>query len=172
MFCRIETRRQSNPRLNAECSSMNVVRYTGDCFAACARSDLYTFIMNNKEIKRQKIILFDGVCNLCNGSVIFILRREKHPVLQFASIQSESGRELLEWCGLPPDYTQAVIYIENGRVHLASTAALRAVSESARVLPAARAATAGATAWRASRMLWPTRGSSRSTACCNWTPGN
>ena len=81
--------------------------------------------MNNKEIKRQKIILFDGVCNLCNGSVIVILRREKHSVLQFASIQSESGRELLEWCGLPPDYTQAVIYIENGRVHLGSTAALK-----------------------------------------------
>lgn len=81
--------------------------------------------MNSEEIKREKIILFDGVCNLCNGSVIFILQREKNPVFQFASIQSEAGKELLESCGLPKDYNQAVILIDNGRIYLGSTAALK-----------------------------------------------
>lgn len=81
--------------------------------------------MNNKEIQLQKIILFDGVCNLCNGSVIFILEREKHPKFKFASIQSETGKELLEWCGLPKDFNQAVILIDGGRVYLGSTAALK-----------------------------------------------
>jgi len=39
-----------------------------------------------------------------NGSIIFILKREKEPIFKFASIQSEAGTELLEWCGLPSDY--------------------------------------------------------------------
>jgi predicted DCC family thiol-disulfide oxidoreductase YuxK len=83
------------------------------------------YIMKDKEIQRQKVILFDGVCNLCNGSIIFILQREKNPAFQFASIQSEAGKELLEWYGLTQDYDQAVILIENGKMYLGSTAALK-----------------------------------------------
>jgi len=81
--------------------------------------------MNNQQIGQQKIILFDGVCNLCNGSVIFILQREKEPVFQFSSIQSESGKELLEWSGLPKEYSQAVVLIDQGTIYLGSTAALK-----------------------------------------------
>ena len=82
-------------------------------------------IMHDKEIEQQKIILFDGVCNLCNGSVIFVLKREKESIFKFASIQSEAGKELLEWCGLPSNYNQAVVYIENGSIYLGSTAAFK-----------------------------------------------
>ena len=71
------------------------------------------------------VVLFDGLCNLCNGSVIFILQREKEPVFQFASIQSEAGQELLRWCGLPRDYSQAVVLIDDRKVFLGSTAALK-----------------------------------------------
>jgi predicted DCC family thiol-disulfide oxidoreductase YuxK len=81
--------------------------------------------MNNEEIKHQKIILFDGMCNLCNGSVIFILQREKSPICKFASIQSSAGQELLEWWGFAKDYNQAVILIDRGRILLGSTAALK-----------------------------------------------
>jgi len=81
--------------------------------------------MNEEDIKLRRIILFDGICNLCNGSVTFILEREKSPAFQFASIQSEAGKELLDWCGLPSNYSQAVVYIENGKVCLGSTAALK-----------------------------------------------
>ena len=81
--------------------------------------------MHDKEIGQHKIILFDGVCNLCNGSVIFVLKREKKPIFKFASIQSEAGQELLEWCGLPSGYSQAVVLIDNGRTYLGSTAALK-----------------------------------------------
>jgi predicted DCC family thiol-disulfide oxidoreductase YuxK len=79
----------------------------------------------NEEIRQRGIILFDGVCNLCNGSVIFILQKEKEPVLQFASIQSEAGQKLLESCGLPRDYRQAVVLIDHENVYLGSTAALK-----------------------------------------------
>lgn len=81
--------------------------------------------MRDEEIKQQHIILFDGICNLCNGSVQFILRHETAPIFRFASIQSEMGKHLLRWCRLPDDFKEAVIYIENGSLHLASTAALK-----------------------------------------------
>jgi len=81
--------------------------------------------MNDQEIQQQKIILFDGICNLCNGSVVFILEGEKRPIFKFASIQSETGKKLLEWCGLPKDFKQAVILIDNGKIFLGSTAALK-----------------------------------------------
>ena len=85
--------------------------------------------MHDKGIEQHKIILFDGVCNLCNGSVIFVLKREKKPMFKFASIQSEAGKELLEWCGLPSGYSQAVILIDNGKIYLGSTAALKVGQE-------------------------------------------
>ena len=81
--------------------------------------------MHNEQIKHSKIILFDGICNLCNSSVIFILQREKEPVFRFASIQSEVGKELLQWCGLPQEYSQAIVLIDHGRIYLGSTAALK-----------------------------------------------
>jgi predicted DCC family thiol-disulfide oxidoreductase YuxK len=81
--------------------------------------------MKIADIQHQHIILFDGVCNLCNGSVKFILKYEKSSLIHFASIQSETGKTLLQWCGLSEDFSEAVIYIENGKVHPGSTAALK-----------------------------------------------
>ena len=81
--------------------------------------------MKKANIDQQKIILFDGVCNLCNGSVVFVLHNEPVPVFKFASVQSEAGKELLRWCGLPDDYAEAVVLIEDGKMYLGSTAALK-----------------------------------------------
>ena len=81
--------------------------------------------MADLDVQGHHVILFDGVCNLCNGSVQFVLKQERAPIFQFASIQSATGKELLTWCGLPPDFGDAVIYIAKGRVHLGSTAALK-----------------------------------------------
>jgi predicted DCC family thiol-disulfide oxidoreductase YuxK len=81
--------------------------------------------MNKEDIKQEKVILFDGVCNLCNSSVSFILKQERRPIFKFASIQSEAGRELLKGYGLPVDYAQTVILIDNGNMFLGSTAALK-----------------------------------------------
>ena len=81
--------------------------------------------MHDEEVRKQHILLFDGICNLCNGSVQFVLKHEKAPVFQFASIQSDTGKELLTWCGLPLDFNDAVIYIEKGKIYQGSTAALK-----------------------------------------------
>jgi predicted DCC family thiol-disulfide oxidoreductase YuxK len=73
----------------------------------------------------QRVILFDGVCNLCNGSVTFVLQHERKPIFQFASIQSDAGKELLQYYRLPADYLQSVILIENGKAYFTSSAALK-----------------------------------------------
>lgn len=78
-----------------------------------------------EDVLEQRIILFDGVCNLCNGAVMFILQREKEPVFKFASIQSEAGKALLKRCGLPENYNQAIILIDHEKTYLGSTAALK-----------------------------------------------
>ena len=77
------------------------------------------------DLAQRRIILFDGVCNLCNASVVFILQNERRPEFQFASIQSEVGKELLTWCRLPSDYLQSVILIDHGKAIFGSTAALK-----------------------------------------------
>ena len=74
------------------------------------------------------VILFDGVCNLCNGFVQFVIQRDPEGHFQFAALQSETGRALVEEHGLDPNRIDTVVLVENGRAHLRSDAALRIAS--------------------------------------------
>lgn len=76
----------------------------------------------------DQIILFDGVCNLCNSSVQFIIKRDTAGYFKFASLQSESGQTLLKKCGLNNNLNSFVL-IENNKVYLKSSAALRVCSK-------------------------------------------
>ena len=71
------------------------------------------------------IVLFDGVCNLCNGSVQFLLKRDREGRFRFAALQSDAGRRLLAELGLPVDALGSVVLIEDGKVWRESSAALR-----------------------------------------------
>jgi len=71
------------------------------------------------------IVLFDGVCHLCDGAVRFILKRERTSGLKFAPLQSDSGKSLLEKYGYPSGYLDGLILIENNRAHDRSSACLR-----------------------------------------------
>ena len=75
------------------------------------------------------IILFDGVCNLCNASVRFILKRDHAAHYRFAALQSAVGQSLLAQAGMPSDYRESFLLLENsaGRLHChtRSAAALR-----------------------------------------------
>ncbi len=77
------------------------------------------------------IVLFDGVCNLCNGAVQFILDRDRAARFRFASLQSERGRAILREHGvpLPEGDPDTILLVEEGpggaRVSSHSTAALR-----------------------------------------------
>jgi predicted DCC family thiol-disulfide oxidoreductase YuxK len=73
----------------------------------------------------QPIILFDGVCNFCNGAVNFTIKRDKQKQIRFAALQSEAGRQLVRQYGLPADDMRSFLFIENGKVYNRSTAALK-----------------------------------------------
>lgn len=73
----------------------------------------------------QPIILFDGVCNLCNKSVQFVLKKDKKKQFLFASLQGTTGQSLLEQYQLPRDQLTSFVLIENGKAYTRSAAALR-----------------------------------------------
>lgn len=75
--------------------------------------------------RNHPIVLFDGVCNLCSGSVQFILKRDPEGRFRFASLQSEAGRSLMTEHELDPDALSSVVVIEDGRAYQESSAALR-----------------------------------------------
>ena len=66
--------------------------------------------------KKPPIILFDGVCNLCNGAVNFIIDRDKRQQFHFASLQSQAGQDLLTRHGLPTDYLHSLVLVMDEKV--------------------------------------------------------
>ncbi|XXM71612.1 thiol-disulfide oxidoreductase DCC family protein [Lysinibacillus sphaericus] len=73
------------------------------------------------------LILFDGVCNLCNSSVQFIIKKDSGKVFTFASLQSETGRRYREQFNIPAS-TDSVVLIMDDKVYMESTAALTIAS--------------------------------------------
>jgi len=73
----------------------------------------------------RPVVLFDGVCNLCNGFVQFLLERDRNGVLKFGSLQSEPAAELLDACGMEPDHRDSIVLVEGGQCYTKSDAALR-----------------------------------------------
>ena len=71
------------------------------------------------------IILFDGVCNFCSGSVNFIIERDRENYFKFAPLQSEIGQKLLAEYNIDKNVTDSVVLIENGKAFVRTTAALR-----------------------------------------------
>jgi len=76
-------------------------------------------------IGHQSIILYDGVCALCNWLVRFTVRRDRHGRFAFASLQSEVAREYLRRFQLPLNDLDSVVLIEDGRSFVRSAAILR-----------------------------------------------
>ena len=71
------------------------------------------------------VILFDGVCNLCNASVQFVIRHDRRGRFRFAALQSEAGKSLLNRCGCASEDVASVVLVEGSRCYRESTAALR-----------------------------------------------
>jgi len=76
---------------------------------------------------QNPVILFDGVCNLCNGSVQFIINRDPSSIFRFAPLQSETGKKLISRFDLSNRKLDSIILIENNNYYLKSTAALKIV---------------------------------------------
>jgi len=71
------------------------------------------------------VVLFDGVCNLCNGFVQFLVPRDPEGTFRFASLQSDVGQELLAERGLPTDDLESLVLIEGDDCYVKSSAVLR-----------------------------------------------
>lgn len=75
------------------------------------------------------IVIFDGVCYLCNGIVRFIIQRDHDRIIKFTPIQSPMGQSLLKRYGLSSDNIDTVIYISRGKYYLRSSAVLHVLKD-------------------------------------------
>ncbi len=75
----------------------------------------------------KPILLFDGVCNLCNSSVQFIIRHDPKGIFRFAALQSDVGKQLLQQANMSPDSIHTVVLYESGTFYTHSDAPLRVV---------------------------------------------
>lgn len=72
----------------------------------------------------QPVIFFDGVCNLCNNSVDFIIKRDKQATFQFASLQSDVASRLLSQHDYTVGEMTTLVLLQDGQIYTRSRAAL------------------------------------------------
>ncbi len=70
------------------------------------------------------VILFDGVCNLCNNTVDFVIRKDKQKQFRFVALQSVAGERTIATFDIPPE-TDSVILIYKNQLYFESDAALK-----------------------------------------------
>lgn len=71
------------------------------------------------------IVLFDGVCNLCNGLVRFIIKRDRAGKFKFASLQSEIGQQWLKRFGIAKNEFESFVLIQGDKYYVKSTGILK-----------------------------------------------
>ena len=77
----------------------------------------------------QKIVFFDGVCNLCSGVVQFLIEKNAKENLLFASLQSKTGQEMLAHFQLSATEFNSFVYLKEGKLLQKSEAALELSKE-------------------------------------------
>jgi len=77
----------------------------------------------------QRLILFDGVCNLCNSAVQYVIRHDKKGRFKFASLQSETGKKIISEFNLPPNDPDSFVLIQNNQAFIKSTAAIKVAKQ-------------------------------------------
>ena len=70
-------------------------------------------------------VLFDGVCNFCNGAVNFVIARDKAGYFKFAPLQSEIGEQITVKQAIDFEKTDSIVLVEDHRAYIQSTAALK-----------------------------------------------
>ncbi|WP_405351989.1 thiol-disulfide oxidoreductase DCC family protein [Nonlabens sp. Asnod3-H03] len=75
--------------------------------------------------KQNDVILFDGVCNLCNGAVTFIIKRDRKNHFRFAALESDIGVLYLKKHNINPEEVDSIVLIRGERAYVKASAALR-----------------------------------------------
>lgn len=76
--------------------------------------------MNN-----QPVIFFDGICNLCNASVQFVIEHDKGNYFNFSALQGDYAKNVLAEFNIVPENLDSILLLENGKLYTKSTSALR-----------------------------------------------
>lgn len=79
--------------------------------------------MKAHDVSTNNLILFDGVCNLCNGAVQFVIKHDKKGIYSFASLQSELGKNIIKNAKKP--ISDSILLIQEDEIYQKSSAALR-----------------------------------------------
>ena len=79
--------------------------------------------------KNKKLIFFDGICNMCNSSVQFIIKYDTKNQFVFASLQGETSKNILEKLQIENKKLTSIILLENDDFYNKSTAVLKIASE-------------------------------------------
>lgn len=74
---------------------------------------------------KKKIVLFDGVCNLCNKAVTYIINHDSEDQFRFAALQSDIGKKLLKEHDINPEEIDSIILIQDGMSFIKASAAIR-----------------------------------------------
>ena len=78
----------------------------------------------------KKIILFDGVCNLCDGMVQYVIKHDKKDIFRFAALQSEIGQQVLNYTGINAKNIDSIVLYEPGKAYFyKSSAAIEIAKE-------------------------------------------
>ncbi len=80
--------------------------------------------------KNKKIILFDGVCNLCESAVQFVIQHDKKDVFRFVALQSELGKQILKHIGINPLKIDSIILYQPGIAYYYKSSAALEISKS------------------------------------------
>ncbi len=80
--------------------------------------------------ENKKIILFDGVCNLCNGVIQFVIKRDKKDTFRYAALQSEIGAQLIAERAIDTTKVDSIILIEPGVAYFTKSDAALEISKS------------------------------------------
>jgi len=84
----------------------------------------------NELLKQKELILFDGVCNLCNSSINYVIRHDKGKVFMFAPLQSDAGKEIIETYNLDTSKTDSILLYSEGKgLKIKSSAAIAIASK-------------------------------------------
>lgn len=83
-------------------------------------------ILSKEEILEASygVVLFDGVCNLCNHTVDFLITQDNKKVLRYASLQSETGEMLASHFGISLERLRTILYVRRGKAYIESSAVL------------------------------------------------
>ena len=86
-------------------------------------------MITNKEKRLEHLILFDGVCNLCNRTVQFIIKNDPEARFRFVTLQNYQEYSFIDAVPSVNNQTESVVYIRDGQIYYASAAVLEIAKE-------------------------------------------